>query len=248
MRVMFLDESGDHNLTKIDPQYPMFVLGGVIVDADYAEGEMQERVNQFKRDLFGHDKIILHTADIVRARNGFEELKDDNFRKKFHSELNDLMKSLEYMVVACAIDKNKLLKKHVFVATDPYRFSLEIVLERFCFEIRGGRAAGKVIAEARNPKIDKELENCWQDIKMRGTYYLRPQHVKFRISTFEIRTKRENSAGLQLADLVVSPIGRHVLGRSTKEDFRIIEKKFRCDANGNYHGRGLIILPRTVRK
>ena len=29
MKVLFLDESGDHNLSVIDPQYPMFVLGGV---------------------------------------------------------------------------------------------------------------------------------------------------------------------------------------------------------------------------
>jgi hypothetical protein len=32
VKLLFLDESGDH----IDPQYPLFVLGGVIVDKDYA--------------------------------------------------------------------------------------------------------------------------------------------------------------------------------------------------------------------
>ena len=30
MKVLFLDESGDHNLSVIDPSYPIFVLGGVI--------------------------------------------------------------------------------------------------------------------------------------------------------------------------------------------------------------------------
>lgn len=61
---MFLDESGDHSLTVIDPQYPVFVLGGVIVDRAYASGEMARRVRQFKLDLFGRDDLILHTADI----------------------------------------------------------------------------------------------------------------------------------------------------------------------------------------
>ena len=37
MKVLFLDESGDHNLSVIDPSYPIFVLGGVIVDQDYAD-------------------------------------------------------------------------------------------------------------------------------------------------------------------------------------------------------------------
>ncbi len=44
MKVMFLDESGSHNLTVIDPQYPVFVLGGVIVDADYAAGPVEQRL------------------------------------------------------------------------------------------------------------------------------------------------------------------------------------------------------------
>ena len=36
MRTLNLDESGDANLEQIDPAYPVFVLGGVILDDDYA--------------------------------------------------------------------------------------------------------------------------------------------------------------------------------------------------------------------
>jgi hypothetical protein len=39
MKMLFLDESGDHNLAIIDPQYPVFVLGGVVLEKSYAEGE-----------------------------------------------------------------------------------------------------------------------------------------------------------------------------------------------------------------
>ena len=62
MKVLFLDESGDHNLSLIDPQYPMFVLGGVIVDKDYADGPLTEQLNAFKTSFFGR-------SDIVRAKN-----------------------------------------------------------------------------------------------------------------------------------------------------------------------------------
>jgi hypothetical protein len=48
--VLFIDESGDHSLAVIDPQYPIFVLGGVIVDSDYAAGELTE----CDRDLNSH--------------------------------------------------------------------------------------------------------------------------------------------------------------------------------------------------
>ncbi len=76
MKVMFLDESGNHSLTTVDEQYPVFVLGGIITGVDYAEREIDERSRQFKRTLFGRDDIILHTADIARNRNGFEPLKE----------------------------------------------------------------------------------------------------------------------------------------------------------------------------
>ena len=84
MRVLFLDESGDHNLTVIDPNYPLFVLGGVIVDKDYADGPLAETFDDFKRRMFGRTDLVLHTADIVRNRNGFEKLEDVQFRSQFY--------------------------------------------------------------------------------------------------------------------------------------------------------------------
>lgn len=81
MKILFLDESGDHNLSIIDPQYPVFVLGGVIVDQHYAESEMAERVAEFKRRVFGRDDIVLHTAEIVRNQGPFAGLIDRAFRE-----------------------------------------------------------------------------------------------------------------------------------------------------------------------
>jgi len=62
MTYLFLDESGDHSLTRIDPQYPVFVLGGVVVDADYAAGEMARKLDRFKLDVLGTSDVTLHTA------------------------------------------------------------------------------------------------------------------------------------------------------------------------------------------
>ena len=96
MKVMYLDESGDHSLTVIDPSYPVFVLGGIIVDDEYATGPMADSIRQFKWDVFRRDDLILHTADIVRNKNGFEQLKETPFRDRFYHALNELMQTLEY--------------------------------------------------------------------------------------------------------------------------------------------------------
>ena len=74
MKTLFLDESGDHNLDVINPEYPVLVLGGVVMDADYAAGALVDELADFKRALFGHSNIALRTADIARNRNGFEPL------------------------------------------------------------------------------------------------------------------------------------------------------------------------------
>ena len=80
---MFLDESGNHDLKKIDPNYPVFVLGGVIVDEGYAKTVIEEEVNRFKKSWFGSTSPVLHTADITRNRHEFEILKDSKTREIF---------------------------------------------------------------------------------------------------------------------------------------------------------------------
>jgi hypothetical protein len=244
MKILFLDESGDHNLSVIDQQYPLFVLGGIIVDKNYAESILEEKLRQFKMNLFGNDQIILHTADISRNKNGFEQLKDKFFREKFYEKLNELMASLEYKVVACAIKKEIHLTQYGIAALDPYILSLDILLERFCFEVGNVQDGGMVIAEKRNPTLDHELDLAWLNLKIKGTHYLQAKEIEKRVSAVITRPKTDNIAGLQLADLVVSPIGRFVLKKKIKEDFKIIESKFRKNHLGEYIGMGLVVLPK----
>ena len=164
MKVLFLDESGDHSLSAIDPQYPIFVLGGVIVEKDYAEGPMVEALHRLKLECFGRDDLILHTSDMIRNRNGFERMKEPAFREKFYGKLNELMLSLNYQVVACAIKKDAHLAKHGIGALDPYMLSLDILIERFCFEIGKQGSTGFIMAEKRNPTLDHELDLAWLNL------------------------------------------------------------------------------------
>jgi len=79
MKYLFLDESGDHSLTRIDPQYPVFVLGGVVVDAGYAEGELTRRLERFKLDALGTSDVTLHAADIVRTQGRSRRSRTSRF-------------------------------------------------------------------------------------------------------------------------------------------------------------------------
>jgi hypothetical protein len=243
MKILFLDESGDHNLAIIDPQYPVFVLGGVVLEKSYAEGELTERMNAFKKCVFGTEDIILHTAEMCRNLNAFEGLKDKDFRAYFYQELNSLMRGLQYTVIACAIHKDKHLSRYGVAALDPYLLSLDILVERFAFDVPR-HETGMIVAEQRNNTLDRQIELAWLNLKIQGTKYISANTLQQRVTSLNLRGKKENLAGLQLADLVVSPIGRHILGKREKEDFQIIRQKFGTNNRGVYEGYGLVILPK----
>ncbi len=244
MKTLFLDESGDHNLSVIDPSYPLFVLGGVIMDSDYAKDVLTPRMAEFKRQLFGREDIVLHTADITRNRNGFKRLKDTAFRLEFYSQLNALMRELEYRVVACAIRKDEHLARYGMAALDPYLMSLDILVERFCRDIGDVEDSGVIVAERRGPTLDHELELAWLNLKIQGTRFMRAKQVERRIQRLILKSKAANSAGLQLADLVVTPIGRKLLGKAIQEDYKIIESRFKRSPSGRIDGYGLVVLPK----
>ena len=243
MKTLFLDESGDHNLITIDPQYPVFVLGGIIVDADYADGPLTDALDNFKREWFGRDDIVLHTADIARNRNGFESLQDARIRARFYDGLNELMRGLEYAVVACIIRKHPFRELHGMFAPDPYSYSFSILVERFCTDVVKTSGDGLIIAEGRDAALNLHLELEWANLKTGGTASHSPGIVTDRLRSLSIRSKKDNIAGLEIADLVVSPIGRNAIGRPGHEDWRIVEEKLLRNDSGEYQGYGLTLFP-----
>jgi len=84
-------------------------------------------------------------------------------------------------------------------------------------------------------------------LRTSGTEFLSASAIRKNISDLNIREKSQNIAGLQIADLIVSPIGRHVIGKKGKADWKIIKGKFRKGPMGNYMGYGLVVLPQKLK-
>lgn len=245
LKILYLDESGDHNLIRIDPSYSVFVLGGIIVDRTYARAELRPRLRKLKQDFFGDPNINLHTVDIVRARNGFEALGDPDYRNDFYAALNALMQELDYKVVACAIKKPELVTQYGDRAEDPYMYALHVVIERFCWELGECVDGGIIYAEKRGEDLDRALEEAWERLKANavGTGYALSTTIDQRIIDLVLKDKRHNVDGLQLADLVVSPIGRALMKYPPKPDWEIVKSKLRRGPGGQVRGYGLVVLP-----
>ncbi len=246
MKVTYLDESGDHNLKKINPNYPIFVLGGVIADRAYVRNVIEPRMRQFKQQYFGRDDVILHTVDMGRGGGDYAFLDAPAVRTRFYADLNQMLEELDYKVVACVIRKDAHVAKYGAHAADPYMYSLEILIERFCWELGEMLDGGFICAEKRNPHLDRELLHAWEELRTTwGTDYATSKRIEERIVGLDLRDKKPNLAATQLADLVITPIGRLAASRPPKADrvqWAVVKRKLRRH-NGKIKGAGLVVRP-----
>ena len=73
--IVYVDESGDHGLKTIDPNYPVFVLAFCIFHKQRYVEQIVPAIQGFKLKHFGHDQVILHETDIRKDRGDFSILK-----------------------------------------------------------------------------------------------------------------------------------------------------------------------------
>ena len=81
-------------------------------------------------------------------------------------------------------------------------------------------------------------------LRLNGTRYVRPEVLRRRIAALEFATKATGGAGLETADLVVTPLGRWIAGMPPKPDLDIVRSKLRRGPQGDWEGAGLVVLPK----
>lgn len=241
--VVYVDESGDHSLERINPQFPLFVLSFCVFRKDDFTRQVVPSIQEFKFKHFGHDLVILHEAEIRKQHGPFALLRDPNLRDPFLNELTGLMEAAPFTVIASAIKKDTLVAKYA-KPEHVYHLAMEFGLERLQrFMVEQGQADRRthVVVECRGAAEDKELELQFRRICDGQNF--RSQQLAFEVIFAD---KKTNSSGLQLADLVARPIGRSILDPPERRNraWEIIEKKlFVPKECTSYRGWGLKIFP-----
>ena len=239
--IVYVDESGDHGLQSIDPEYPMFVLAFCIFKTSDYTNHITPRIQTFKFAHFGHDIIILHEREIRKSRPPFNWLVKKERRDVFMSELNTIMEAAPFTIIATAIEKNRFLERHS-EATNPYDIAMRFGLERVHKVLKNLNQHTKetmLVFESRGKKEDKELELEFR----RVSDGLNFRNERMNLNCV-IASKLTNSCGLQLADLVARPIGRKLLKPDqTNRAYDILEHKFDRSPGGETRGWGLKVYP-----
>jgi len=234
---LFLDECGDQNLANFDPLFPVFSLCGILIsESDYSE--MCNKVAEIKKKYWGNKKIIFHSRDIRKCEKGFEILFDIDVKKSFYEDLNSLIKNICYTIVSCSILKEPYIRKYGRLG-DVYGLSLSFIIERTVFFLDSQNEKEiklYTFAEKRGKKEDAILLDYYNEVLDRGTYFVKPFRIKNYFKSFEFKDKREDIAGLQIADIVAYPITRYVLDSdAVNMAFDILEPKIYTQ-NGKRHG------------
>lgn len=229
--IIFLDESGDHNLIKIDPQYPVFTLVGCIFEIEYYDSVAVPKIEELKAKHFGSTDIVLHSYEIRKNKDSFQSLFDQEKRRIFIEDMNILLSDLQYTIISSCIRKNDLVDMYSDPVS-PYDLSFQFILERFVKFLKVRNGQGKFSFESRDRKSNTELHNIYDSLRT-GSKFVSSQEFQKYILGIEFVEKSKNMNGHQIADLIAYPISRYCLDKESKTNYGwdIIKSKFRKSGN-----------------
>jgi hypothetical protein len=240
--VVYVDESGDHSLESVDPNYPVFVLAFCVFHKRHYAQKVVPAVETFKFRHFGHDVVVLHETDIRKERGDFR-FNSREHKDAFLEELTGIIEANNFILVGCVIDKRRLRERD----SNPYHLALGFCLEtlyELIQEKRQETLPTHVVVECRGKKEDAELELEFRRVCAGENKFGKPLpfHIVFA-------DKTTNSSGLQLADLVARPIGLSVVKPDQpNRAFEVLTRKFFCSGGRRnvgvgFEGWGLKIHP-----
>lgn len=243
--VVYVDESGDHGMQTLDPNYPVFVLALCVFYKRHYSEKVVPALHKFKFNHFGHDLVVLHEHEIRKEKGAFK-FRNRAEREAFVGELHEIIEASNFILISCVIDKEKL-QADKDVPPNPYHVALTFCLEtlyEFMQEKQQDDTLTHLVVECRGPKEDNELELEFRRICDGANRF--GKRLSFEIVFAD---KKTNADGLQLADLVARPIGLSVL-RPGQENraFDVLKRKFFCaggraNVGNGYEGWGLKLFP-----
>lgn len=235
MRVVYLDETGDHSLEREDKDFPVFALVMMVCDQDVYRDTLIPLVNRLKFDYFGHECVIIHSRDIRKAQNDFGFLTDPKKRQPFYERINEIMATPGYDLIATVIKKQEHKAKYGRHAANPYDLALTFALERLLPLLEAeGQTEVYLIAEGRGKREDDELRLSFLQTVTYGTDFIPASRFKKINFHLRFKPKSMNVIGTQLADLAAYPIARYAINPTKPlPAYDVVRKRF-------YQGKGWI--------
>ena len=214
---IYVDEVGNPDLeSSNNPNHRFLSLTGVICELDYVAKVLQPEMEDCKRRFFGahpDDPVIFHRKEMLNAKPPFQALKDPHLRQQFDTELLGLLRQWHYTAISVCIDKKRHKETYSTWRYDPYHYCLAVLLERFTIFCRRRNARGDMLAESRGGKEDRRLKDSFARLWQNGSDYMNANEFQETLTSkqLKVKTKANNIAGLQIADLIAHPSRSEIL-------------------------------------
>jgi hypothetical protein len=213
--IVFADESGDHGLVSIDPQFPVFALVFCVFEKARYAAEVEPAFRNLKFKWFGYDAAVLHEREIRKEMPPFDFLRRDAAtREAFMADVAEIMEVAPFHAYVAVIDKARLRERYA-QPWNPYEiamlFCMEKLANRLVVDGQRGRLT-HVLFEGRGRVEDAQLELEFRrvaDNQRRWGW----RAVDFTRTPLEpvFVPKAANLAGHQLTDLIARPLALRAL-------------------------------------
>jgi hypothetical protein len=256
---MYVDEVGNPDLgSSENPNHRFLSLTGVVIDLRHVEEAVAPGLESLKKRFFGShpdEPVVLHRKELVNKKPPFGSLRNPDVEQRFNDELLNLLQRLDYAVITVTIDKLEHVTRYQRWRYDPYHFCLAALVERFVMWLNRRNARGDVMAESRGGKEDRRLKSSFARLCVQGTDQMEATQFLGPLTSrqLKVKSKANNIAGLQLADIIAHPIfkamycERECIARPTTfgmRIFQIVEQtKLDRSPSGKLDGWGLKWLP-----
>lgn len=256
---IYIDEVGNPDMgSSTNPNHRYLSLTGIILNLEYVNTTVFPTLEALKHRYFGShpdDPIILHRKELGSQKPPFTNLKEPAVRAAFDTDLLGLLRDLEYAVVTVVIDKLEHQQRYQEWRFDPYHYCLTVIIECYTKWLQKHHMVGDVMAESRGGKEDMRLKASFTEVYQDGTQYVSGEMIRRCLTSKElkVKSKMNNIAGLQLADLIAHPGFRLVKARHERQALQdnfggqiatILEaRKYLRSPSGKIEGWGWKWLP-----
>lgn len=227
--ILFIDESGNSSRKNIENSLnsgrkgcsirdDVYMLNGIIMDG-IEHVILTKKFNKIKKKitnngLYNYPKkgirpINLHNVEIEGHKKPFYDLYED-----FGYDMNQIMLKTKFIQISAGLNYYIYGVSKPHVAFDSMIMSLGVIIHQYASYLNSIGKEGIIVFETENQVDDMKKLSYVKKVLKRGTnknscdFYSKITAVYFRPKWAFVKGEWKTCAGLELADLSISPIRR----------------------------------------
>lgn len=265
---LYLDESHTGNFNKDTKRKdnPLFVIAGIIVKNEYHDTVLSDKINLLKCNIWNrcnndlnYKKNILHELEMSYAiTHKISKLKYE-YNKVFKNKhvynytydmMSTIIQESDITIIGASIAEDDLRNLNSSQdLNDILSICMNIIIENYYHFLCSVNGIGTICYESMPENQNAKIKKRYEIIKNTGTMFYPAKSINKRIKGISFKNKTDNIIGLQVADFIPNSIGRHILGKSYKDNkqrnvfYPILECKLYDGCVGNIDRFGIKKIP-----